>query len=212
MTGLYIALGIIAFFVILLVSPVHMRVSYRGALKITVRYLFVRLNLTKEKLSRTGHKKKPSHTPKPHKKKENKFISDAKDILRDQGLSEFVSYIIEIVKLVFSKSKMILAHTQVRKFYLRIHFSGEDAASTAMEYGILCALIYPALSGVSHMVKLKKYELELIPDFDGAPLEIELDTAASLRPIHALAGLISGVFKFISLLRTGRQTEGGKVK
>ncbi len=211
MTGLYIFLGIAAFFCLLLVSPVHMRIRYQGALQITVRYLFLRFDLTKEKLDRGGRKKKLSETRKTREKKENKFLADAKDILHEKGLLEFVSYVIEIVKLVLTNSKKILARTQVKKFILRIRFSGEDAAAIATEYGILCALIYPALSGVSQLVRLKKYEVELEPDFDGGPVEMMLDTAAALRPIFALAGLISGVFDFIALSKA-RHAEGGKVQ
>ena len=45
MTFLYVLLGIIAFFIIILSIPVHISIGYDSKIRVTVRYLFIKLNI-----------------------------------------------------------------------------------------------------------------------------------------------------------------------
>ena len=61
MIFLYILGGLVALIVFLLFLPLHLTVSYDGELKLNLRVLFVRVDLTKKLLSRKTEK--PAELP-----------------------------------------------------------------------------------------------------------------------------------------------------
>ena len=76
MTGLYIFLGIIAFFVILLSVHFHVSVEYTDFIYLSVRWLFVKINILplKEKEKKPKKEKAEEENSKPEKKLPKKRV------------------------------------------------------------------------------------------------------------------------------------------
>ena len=110
MTFLYILLGIIAFFIVILSVPFHITIGYDDKIRVSIRYLFIKLNLLPVKSK--PKKEKPPKEPKPEKepekpeapkeKKPNPLIEMVKANGYD-GMMTVLSNLVNILKIYGGK-------------------------------------------------------------------------------------------------------------
>ena len=87
MTFLYIILGIILFFIIILSVPFHITVGYDNKIHVSIRYLFIKLDILPLKSS---GKKKKEKKPEPEKPKEEKPKQEAPKEKKPNPIVEMV--------------------------------------------------------------------------------------------------------------------------
>jgi len=95
MTFLYVLLGIVSFFIIVLSIPIHISIGYDDKIRLSIRYLFVKLNILpakskpkKEKKPKEEKTKEDKPTPdKPKEKKPNPIL----DMVKANGYDGYVS-------------------------------------------------------------------------------------------------------------------------
>ena len=176
MTALYIILGIIAFFVILLSVHFHVRIEYTDYIYVSVRWLFVKLNILplKEK-AKKPEKEKPEEEKKeepeeeeekaeeenPEKKGENPIITTIKNMGYD-GVMEILS---NLGKALSGMFKRIFKAFAIQNFDIDITVGKGDAAATAIEYGKTCRKVYPVCGLITSTMKVKTYNVNVAPDF-----------------------------------------------
>ena len=69
-----------------------------------------------------------------------------------------------------------------------------DAARTAIEYGEACREIFPAMGFICSNLKVKKYDVEVEPDFLGTFSSAQFSFSVSIRPIFLInAALVLAV-------------------
>ena len=134
----------------------------------------------KEKLK----EEKPKEKKPEEKKKKQSYLSKLKE---KKGLSGLVSLFVSVAKIAVGALKGIFSHIVLKKFEVGIALSGEDAASTAVTYGKLCSVIYPAINVITSVMVCKDYHVTIEPVFDiDKDTEVFADIHAYLRPIFAL--------------------------
>lgn len=193
MLALYIIIGIIIFINVLLIFPVTLDVRWKNGCTLTVKYLFLRFKINTEKKEEKP-KIKPKKTektaqkpkkPKKKRKKISDIIAEYKDIL-----FKFAKY-----------GKKLLKRVVIKKLDLEIIVAEEDSADTAIEYGVVCAGVYPILSAVENIFTLKQKNIDIKTDFENSGSKIQLFLSVGLRPLFAVStavGLIITYIKFIN--------------
>ena len=142
MTALYIILGIIAFFVIVLSIPVVLDLEYTDAVRCKVSWLFLKFDIYPfpEKKKKEEKPKKEKKEEKPEEKKEEKPKQKKENFLKtfynNQGLSGVLELLNNCVAALKRFSvKFIKRAVIFKKFHLDIHITEDDAAATAIKYG-----------------------------------------------------------------------------
>ncbi len=185
----------VAVIALVLIARVHVVLRYdlNSDVKLYIRALGLKL----------GNKK----TPKVTKKREEKpgklmqrikklFGVDAleaeglKSSTEATGISATLERLISVLAMLAGQLGWLVKRLRVHRF--RLHaVCGGDAADAAIEYGVICATVYPIAGAVDASVKTKKNALDIRVgcNFDGEP-DLVFETDISIRVIHLIRALM----------------------
>ena len=210
MTGLFIVLGIILFFVILLSIPVFVNFEYTDAVRLSVQWLFVKIKLypnDKPKKEKPKEEEKPEEEPKEEEKKEEKekpakpkkenFI---KTFYNNQGVGGIIELVKNCAAALGKFSKGFLRSIYITKLRIGISVTEGDAAQTAIKYGKICSEIYPPLGYICSSCHVKNYKVNIVADYIGEKTTGEFETKVGFVPRRIINSGIGLVFRLAGQL------------
>lgn len=207
MTALYIILGIIAFFVIVLSIPVVLDLEYTDAVRCKVSWLFLKFDLYPfpEKKKKEEKPKEEKKEEKPEEKKEEKPKPKKENFLKtfynNQGLAGVIELLNNCVAALKRFSvKSIKRAVIIKKFRLDIHITEDDAAATAIKYGKVCSALYPSLGFICSNMKVKDYKVNVFADYCGEKTTVEFVTKTAFIPRALINAGIALVFSLLKQL------------
>lgn len=199
-------MAIIGLVILVLCMPLIVYIKFEeDELMVDLRLLFIRFRVypadkegKKNIFSRLWKKMsgKSAKTTVAESKEEKEKESKFKALFGERGASGAISFLWEILRLALGRAVKILRGVVVSRFDLKIEIVGDDASDTALRYGKLCGVVYPALSLIFQNVKRYKHEIDMRPDFDSKYEydQVSLDAKLRVLPIsvcyHALAVLV----------------------
>lgn len=173
MTGFQIFLcvffGIIAFFVLLLSIPVHVYFTYSDKIYLTVKYLFIKLDLLPvgEKKPKKEKKEKPKKEEKP--KEEEKQPKPKKtslmDMVKANGYDGMMNLLSELKRILSGWGGKVFRSVVFDEIEIYVTVGTGDSASTAIEYGKVCQKVYPLVAFLCSNNVVKRYDCSVDPDF-----------------------------------------------
>lgn len=83
---------------------------------------------------------------------------------------------------------------------VRLFIHGKDAADTALKYGECASVVFPAMSLLVSYGKVRKYDVDLVPDFLGTKNKAEFHNTVAFTPIRVLSPVL------LSGIKIGRRT------
>ena len=206
MTGFQIFLtvifSIVALFVIVLSIPLKVSVGYDDKISLSIKYLFIKLNILptdpnkpkKEKKPKEEKKEEPKpEEEKPKEKKPNPIMDMVKANGFD-GMMEILGNLGNIFKIFGGK---LLRSVVINDAYIFILVGTGDAASTAIKYGKTCQKVYPVFGFICSNNMVKKYDILVEPDFLANKTENELFIDMSLTIRKIINATIAMVFRLI---------------
>lgn len=206
MTGLYIFLGIIAFFVIVLSVRITVNGEFFDEFRLNVKWLFLKIDILPAKKKDKPKKEKAPKEKKekpvteevteetPVEKKENIFVK----FYNNQGFDGVIQLISNVGKALGKLMHSFRKHIILNELYLWMTVTGGcDAAETALEYGRVCQTVFPVMSFICTNLTVKKYDIEIEPDFLGSKNTAQFAFSVSVRPIFLLNALIVLVFRLL---------------
>lgn len=199
MVLLYILLGIIAFITLILSIRITINGEFFDEFKLNIKWLFINLQIlpAKPKKDKPPKKEKPKKeknkeeqpaddTTETAKKKENIFVR----FYNNQGFDGVVELINNAAKDLGKMFSSFKKHIVLRELYLWMTISSGDAAQTALDYGRICQKVFPALSFICTNLTVKKYDVEIEPDFIGIKNKAQFAFSISIRPIFIINAVI----------------------
>lgn len=208
MTGLYIFIGIIVFFIAILSFRITINAEYFDNFKLEISWLFIKIPIIPAKKKDKPKKEKPKKEKKPKEEKEPTLESE--ETPKEKKENIFIKFynnqgfdgVIQLINnAAYSLEKMFGSfkkHLVIRELYLYMTITGGcDAAETALEYGRMCQKVFPALSYICSQLPVKKYDCEIEPDFIGLKNSAEFALSIHIRPIFFLNAIIVLVFRLI---------------
>lgn len=154
-----------------------------------------------------GKEKKPAEEQKEAPKKEKKpsklaeklkkrlgLDIDLKEDAQNGEISNTVNKVITLLTLLSSQLKWLVKKLRIDLLRILIVCGGGDAADTAMDYGAVCAVVYPFFGYVTENLNLKKNaeELNIGCDFEGES-HFEFDLTVSVRIFYLVKAALSGL-------------------
>ncbi len=197
MVALYILLGIILLLILLLSVKVRVDAEYIEDFRAKLRWAFLSFDLypTKPKEKKPKKEKSKAEEPpqpeEPKPKKPNPF----KTFYENQGYEGVKQLIRDTADALGSLMKSVKKHLILDELFLFVVVShNHDAARTAIEYGEACREIFPAMGFICSNLKVKKYDVEVEPDFLGTFSSAQFSFSLSIRPIFLInAALVMAV-------------------
>ncbi len=208
MTFLYILLGIILFFVLLLSIRITINAEYFDEFKLSLSWLFLKIQILpskkkdKPKKEKKPKEEKPKEEPapetetdeEPKEKKENIFVT----FYNNQGFDGVVQLVNNAAASLGKMFGSFKKHIVIRELYLFMTVTGGcDAAETALQYGQLCQKVFPAMGFICSNLPVKKYDVEIEPDFLGLKNTAQFAVSVHIRPIFFINAIIVLVFRLL---------------
>ena len=177
MLALKIILGIILFFILILSVKVRVTVHSEDGVDLNVRWLFLKFKILpkkekpeKKKKDKKKKEKKPKKEdetvsepkpPKEKKKGDNIFVRFYKNNGVD-GVVDLLKRLAEVLKTGFVN---VARSFTIEELYISLLVGAGDSAATADKYGKTCAAVFPAMGVITSKLKVKKYSVDVNPDF-----------------------------------------------
>ena len=175
MTGFQIFLTVIfstvALFVVILSIPLKVNLGYKDKISLSVRYLFIKLNIlptdpNKPKKEKKPKEQKPEEPKKeeetnPKEKKPNPILEMVKANGFD-GMMEVLGNLGNVLKIFGGK---LLRSIVFNKANIDITVGTGDAASTAIKYGKICQKVYPVMGSLCNNNVVKHHDINIEADF-----------------------------------------------
>ena len=204
MTALFVILGIIVFFILLLSVPVVLDMEYIETFKLKVSWLFIKVNILPKDEKKKKKEKKPK---KPKKEKEEDDDKEDKEkvekenplkiFYEDQGVLGIVDLINNCASYLGKFTKGFLKSIYIRRLRLRIWVTEGDAAQTAIKYGKFCQMIYPPLGYICSSCHVKDYDVNIWAEYCGDKTKGEFETRVALIPRSVINAGIAFVFRLV---------------
>ena len=165
MIALIILFCIVLLFVLICLVKLDFTAVYTDSLTLKLKVLFLNFTLVPKK--KKDKKKKPTKTKKKKKADDTKSEDESyiKKLSDKKGMEGIVPMLIRLSKLAASTLKGVVSHTVIKQFDIKLSVVGEDAADTALKYGKICSVFYPAVTIVCETAKCRDYSLDVTPDF-----------------------------------------------
>ena len=193
MLVLYIILGILALFVLLLFCSLTLTVDYDKKFTVRLGFLGMKWTLGKEKKQKPQKIKKEKG--KTGAKKEAKEPSVLAMRFKEKNFLGKIRFIIDIAKKVVPELKYMLSRTRVRELSLDIRVGGSDAAKTAVHYGNVCSLVHPFLSWLQGFLDISMKRVNVSAAFGEEKSSARLHVKFKIRVII----LLITAFKLIKI-------------
>lgn len=213
MTALYIILGIIALIVILCSVKVKITAEYGEAFSLDVKWLFIKLHIfpqTEEqkakreakKAKKEEEKKKKKKKPEEEKKEEDKPSEPKKNIFKEFYENQGFGATVELIQTAAAQLGGFMGSIyrafviENLKLLLKVS-SGDDAAQNAIKYGKVCSAVYPSMGFICSNMKVKKYEVNVVPDFISQENKAQFALSLSVRPIKLTNAVVVLAFRLL---------------
>ena len=231
MTGLIIFLAILLFFLFLLSIRLKITIEYNDSLCVYVRILyFIRIPITPgkekrlklseysdKKIARRDRAKQEKAVQKEQKKQEKKAKKAEKkkrlkehpeEAKHERTLSENLSLIIDVVKVLLGR---FFRHLRIDLSRIHISVASEDAAQTAILYGIVSQSVAYLLELLGHFKTVSTPDLSdvsVTPNWVSEQTEVDIKLSFSLRIGHLFDILFRVIGRAIKhLFQDKRQKE-----
>lgn len=200
-----VLLCIIAFFILLFSIRIVAVLHYEDDVELTVKWLFLKFQIFPEKENKKPKKEKKKKEKKPKEEAADESVKPPKE-KKDNILKRFYNNkgfggVMQLIRDTMSALKgmfgRIIKAFVFDELYISMNVGAGDSAETAIKYGKVCAEVFPAMGFIVANAKVKKYNLEITPDFIKGENSARLHTKISFRPIKITNALVIIAFELL---------------
>lgn len=197
---LYILLGILALLALILFSSASAEAKIADDFTATVKFWFLKLTFPAKKPKRIKDKPKTDADSKEEKAEEKKpgFI---KIMIDEKGVTSAIGELFAVLKSILTEFGRLTKHIRIKRFKFFVNVATDDSALTAVEYGAVCAVVFPAVRFIEDNTKLnrKKTNVFVNSDFVSGKSKIELDAKVKIRVIFLFMFAIKALIQLVKL-------------
>lgn len=194
MIALIILSVILIIFVAILFLPISFIIDFKEAFRFKVKFAGICVFKSgKSKNKKTKKEDKPDKN-KDSENKSNLFKGLFQKLREKYGLLGAIKKVLNLCNRILSHIKRLLRHIKVKRVVLNLTVVGEDAAATAIEYGVICSAVYPVLAFLDSCAKVDFKSINVNSGFEEKESSFDFSLTASSKVIYLLMALI-GAFK-----------------
>jgi hypothetical protein len=192
----YVLLGLLVFILLLPALPVFVRFVFDGELQVRVYVLglpIYRFSSPAQEHPSPKIKKVKSE----EKQEEQGFLSDLAGSLKRDGVTVVLTRLKELARIAVGAVRRVLAALTVDTLQLHLFIAAEDASATAQNTGKVCAVLYPALTTVQSVLRIRRRCVTVTPDFLSQQGRVQADITAHVIPYRLLLAVLIALPAYI---------------
>ena len=146
--------------------------------------------------------KKKKKKPEEEKKEEDKPSEPKKNIFKEFYENQGFGATVELIQTAAAQLGGFMGSIyrafviENLKLLLKVS-SGDDAAQNAIKYGKVCSAVYPSMGFICSNMKVKKYEVNVVPDFISQENKAQFALSLSVRPIKLTNAVVVLAFRLL---------------
>lgn len=196
----YILLSLLCLLVLLLILPVYARVRYREELTVTVRVFGLPVyRYNSAKAPKEKPKKRADKLGAKSEKKKNTLLGDLSTRLKSDGVRAVLDEARALSRFVGGAFRRVARTVVVDRLQLQLVIASEDAAATAQNTGKVCAVLYPSLTAIQAVIRIRKRAVTVTPDYLGEKSRAEADVLVHALPVRLLVTALWALFAYGAL-------------
>ncbi len=211
MLFVYVLLGLLGLLLLLILLilfvPIGVRLMYDGELHVRVRVLGVPLTILPAE-------EKPDKLQQPkRKKKASGKTSELKSTItasfRQDGVGATLHYLGELAGIAGKAVGKLLRAVVVDRLHLDLLIATDDPQDTAVRYGQVCGVLYPALAVIERMITVRRRELRVEPNFLRESSAAYIDMKAHVWVYRVVGAGVSLLVQYLILQIKTTDNKGG---
>ena len=120
-------------------------------------------------------------------------LTDTEEIKKDtqeSGISDTVSRLIAVLSLLAGQISWLLKRVRIKKLHILAICGGSDAADAAMDYGLVCAAVYPFVGYLETNAKFKEKagDIRVGCDFEN-DAHFEAEITVKIKLFHVIRAI-----------------------
>jgi len=199
-----IILSVILLIFILLFAPVSVRFYTNGEEKYSFYIFGIKFfDSEKEKHIKTkkSDKNQEQVERKETKKEESKIAKLFFKEKEKNGTVRAIKFFAEIFVTILKKLVWFIKKLKFRNIDINLFVGSENAAKTAIEYGVICTALYPLLSLITTNASVKYKAININADFNSTCISGEVSFFVTARPIYAIIAFIKGYKEYKNIMK-----------
>ena len=197
----WVLLGLLALILLALCVKVHMQIEYSSEnTSAVLKWLFLKFKLYPKEKKKPKEESSESEEEKEEEKKEEK-PKEKSSLLKTLYDAEGIDGLIAILQKVLSYTRTFFGNLihgfVIDELYLDVRCTRSDAAATAIFYGEVCAVLFPLLGALAAKCRLKKYDVNVYPDFIARFSDVTMYTSFHFTPMYLIGITLAYVFKLL---------------
>lgn len=205
MIVLYILIGIVLLFALILNIRAHIHVEYEKELTAYAKWAFIKIPLlpAPEKKPKPKKEKPPEEEEPPKEDKPKKKGPSPISILyENEQLKGILEILEKLLKIVDKFGRRLVNSFVIDEMFMDIEVTKGDAAQTAEEYGKMCRRVFPITGAVCANCNVKKYSINIEPDYIANPgTRLAFSMEISLNPRKLINAVL--IFVFDAIFKVG---------
>ncbi len=222
---LLILAGILLLIILLLFSPLVVKVVYEEKVKVRIGLFFPvfpvpvareeptdpkKIKKAEEKKRKKEEKKKKRELKKQQKEEkrrkkkgleeEEKKESFLMHRIKSKGVGGVIELLKELVRILGLLVKKITDHLVISRMDLQIALASEDAAKTAVSFGYVCSAVFPLVSFIEQNVYRCRHREQIVPVFTETKTRVRFVMRARILPFFLLSAAFAALFRAIKAL------------
>lgn len=157
---LYILGALVLIIILLLCLPLSVDLKFRDDFYYDIKILGFKVYPPKEKKKKSD---KPQNT-QPKETQEKSLFEKLKD---KNGFKGAIKELFSLFGAVLNPLKRFLRFIKFANIKVSLSVASADAAKTAIDYGIICSIVYPVLSLFDSILNVKYKSIDIRSDFEG---------------------------------------------
>ncbi len=181
---LYGLLGLFLLLLIVLLIPAFLQLDFSEELTFCVRILGIPVfRFSSDKPTKTKEQTVPKTATENEEQSLWKTVAQT---LKSDGVTATVQYVQKGASLVTGAVRKVFRIITMDKLIIKLTVASEDAAHTAQDTGKICAILYPAITTLQSVLKIKRREVTVTPDFLAEKGRVEIHVLAHAMPLRLL--------------------------
>ncbi len=188
---LYILAALFLLAVLILLCNVSVDFAVDDDLSFIIRFLFFKFKFPKTEVTKSHSNKRKTEKSEDSKKK-----NLIKTMIKEKGFSTAISEIMSVIKSILAQFDKLLKHVKISNLKLLINVADEDPAITAVEYGAVCAAVFPIVRIIESKTKLDRSSSHVSVNSDFLTGKSQFSLSAKIK-----FRLIFGVLAALNVLK-----------
>ena len=195
MTAVIIVFSIIFVLMLILLLPISVGVDIGDKTKFDVKYCGIKI------FNNAKAPKEQENEKQQEQKAENLITAFFKNQKQEKGFLGAIKFCFSLLNIIIKKCFFIIKRIKVKKFRLNLIVATNNAAHSAIEYGAVCAVVYPPLALLEENGCLKSEKIDVLADFEHKESRFSVSFVAKSNLLILIFCFIKGFIEYKQLER-----------